>query len=390
MDKDNSQLLTAGRAGLYIHIPFCRQKCPYCDFYSITDLSLVPPFIDALKKEMFLTCGHPLRFDSVYIGGGTPSVLGPDGIAEILTSAHQNFQIIPDCEITVEINPGTIDAADLTDYKQSGINRVNIGVQSFCDQNLEFLGRTHSAKVAADTVKNTQKAGVQNFGLDFIYGIPGQAQSNWRKDLSKAVSFEPRHIACYMLTYEQGTPLAKRRQEGVFQPVAEAQVADLFTFTVEFLASHGYQQYEVSNFAVSKNSRSRHNQKYWSFAPYIGLGPSAHSFVEPLRFWNHSEVITYITELNAGREAIAGKETLTQEQLMIEAIYLGLRQTEGIDLAGFEAKFKIPFIDQFQEEIKRFEEKGYLRVTDQQCALSSKGMCFLDSIAAAFTSKQLI
>lgn len=389
MAINNSKLIAAGAAGLYVHIPFCLQKCPYCDFYSITDLSRVPAFLKALKKEMSLVHEVPLQFDSLYIGGGTPSVLKTHYIGDIIKTADKYFKILPACELTIEINPGTVKSEDLNNYEKIGINRINIGVQSFRDENLKFLGRIHSAQNAGDTIKRARQAGFNNLGLDLIYCIPGQTKSSWLEDLEKAVAFEPQHLSCYMLTYEQGTPMDRNRQKSCFQPMDGKRAGELFQITAEFLSTRGYQHYEISNFAISNALRSRHNQKYWSFAPYIGLGPSAHSFIPPMRCWNHSDVTQYVNDLDAGRLPVSGKEQLTGEQLMIEAVYLGLRKTEGIDLDLFERRFGTSFFDLFEEELKNFEEKGFLKVTEHCCALTLKGMLFLDSIAAAFVSRDL-
>jgi oxygen-independent coproporphyrinogen-3 oxidase len=376
-------------AGIYVHIPFCKKKCPYCDFYSVTDLSIIPRFLKALKKEMSLVHKESLQFDSLYIGGGTPSVLQPHEIDDIIQTVYTYFDILPACETTIEINPGTVKSKDLKDYQQTGINRINIGVQSFQDKHLKFLGRIHSAQDAADTIKEAHKAGFTNLGLDLIYCIPGQTKSSWIKDLEKAVAFEPQHLACYMLTYEQGTPMDRDRQKGCFQPIDEKGVTDLFQITAEFLNTRSYQHYEISNFAISNAMRSRHNQKYWSYTPYIGLGPSAHSFIPSMRHWNHPDVALYIHDLAAGQIPVSGKEVLTVEQQMIEAVYLGLRRTEGIDLDGFEHRFGTSFFQLFENELKTFEEKKYLQTTQNRCALTPKGMLFLDNIAAALTSKDL-
>lgn len=389
MAINDLQLGAAEMAGLYVHIPFCLQKCPYCDFYSITDLKRVPAFLKALKKEMSLVHELSFQFDSLYIGGGTPSVLKTRDIDDIIKTADQYFKILPACELTIEINPGTIKPKDLNSYEKIGINRINIGVQSFHDENLKFLGRIHSAQTAGDTIKWARQAGFSNLGLDLIYCIPGQTKSSWLDDLEKAVAFEPQHLSCYMLTYEQGTPMDRNRQKGCFQPMDGKRSGELFQITAEYLGTRGYQHYEISNFSISNALRSRHNQKYWSFAPYTGLGPSAHSFIPPMRCWNHPDVTQYINDLAAGRLPVSGQEELTREQLMIEAVYLGLRKTEGIDLDLFERRFETSFSQLFEEELKNFEKKGYMHTTQNRCALTPKGMLFHDSIASAFTSKDL-
>ncbi len=382
-------------AGLYIHIPFCLKKCPYCDFYSITDLSLQPPFLDALTAEMHRTRAVDGVFDTLYIGGGTPSVLNIQTIDKVIETAHQCFDILSNAEITLEVNPGTVNLEQLTGYRRAGVKRVNIGIQSFNSANLGFLGRIHSGKDAETAVKWAQKAGYENIGLDLIYGIPEQTRASWLMDLQLAVEFLPQHLSCYMLSFEPGTPMYKDLQNRVFNPLPEHQVCEMFEATHSFLSAHDYVQYETSNFAHEvvcdsgiksfQSNRSRHNMKYWNFAPYIGLGPSAHSFIEPQRYWNHPNVKKYIQELSAGRLPRAQTETLTREQLMIEALYLGLRQTKGIVVDAFDKKFDVNFKAMYAEVITDLEEKGLMEFSQNRCALTSRGMLYLDSIAAMFT-----
>ena len=392
----NSPCLTSNSqpAGLYIHIPFCLRKCPYCDFYSITDLSLQPSFLNALASEMNMTRELDKVFDTLYIGGGTPSVLNIKIVDNIIKTAHQCFNILSNTEITLEVNPGTVTLEQLKGYRQAGVNRINMGVQSFNSANLDFLERIHSAGDAQMAVKWAQKAGYENIGLDLIYGIPDQTKSSWLKDLHSAVEFHPQHLSCYMLSFEPGTPMHKDLQNRVFNPLPEHRVCELFEITRSFLNANGYVQYETSNFArevidasgikSAQSNLSRHNMKYWNFSPYIGLGPSAHSFIEPQRFWNHSNVKKYIQELSTGRLPRAGKESLSREQLMIEAVYLGLRQTKGIVVDAFDKKFGVNFKAMFTGVITDLEEKGLVKMSQNRCALTSKGMLYLDSIAAMF------
>jgi oxygen-independent coproporphyrinogen-3 oxidase len=348
----------------------------------------------ALMQEMQLTSNDALQFDTIYMGGGTPSLLDPKNISLIIENVLQSYDILSNAEITLEVNPGTITAEQLKDYRHAGVNRVNIGVQSFDQANLHFLGRIHTSIDANQAVKWTRETGFENIGLDLIYGIPGQTIESWLLDLKHAFEAEPHHLSCYMLTFEPGTPLDKKRQEGRFQPLTELQIRELFETTLSFLGSHGYVQYEISNFALASSERistenfepyqSRHNKKYWSFVPYIGLGPSAHSFLEPYRSWNHSSVKKYIQKLGKGRLPIEGKETLGLEQLMIEAVYLGLRQTKGISVDAFDKKFGVSFKEMFGETTTSLEEKGLIKYSQNRCALTPKGMLFLDSIAAMF------
>jgi oxygen-independent coproporphyrinogen-3 oxidase len=376
-------------AGLYIHIPFCVRKCPYCDFYSITDLALKSRFLKALSAEMQLVAAEGLAFDTLYIGGGTPSIYQSDEIGQIFTSVFQNFDFLPNPETTIEVNPGTLTFEQLRGYRESSINRINIGVQSFRQKNLDFLGRIHTAKEAHKALEDAHRAGFEKIGIDLIYGLPGQSKNQWLQDMAAAIAYSPRHLSCYMLAYEKGTPLQKSLQKGRFQPLAEDRVRALFDTTIEFLDDHGYFQYEISNFARSNGETnvSRHNLKYWTLVPYIGLGPSAHSFIAPQRYWNVSSVDQYIKAVTSGRLPVAKKEMLSREQQIIEAIYLGLRMTRGIDLAGFKKKFRIDFIAAFKELTSDLKKMNYMTVGKNHCGLSRQGRAFLDSIASMFVAQ---
>ena len=378
-------------AGIYVHIPFCIKKCPYCDFYSITNQSLEHLFIEALIKEMQIASNHPLFFDSLYLGGGTPSVLKPANIGRIIENAYRLFNILTDFEVTIEVNPGTVTPEKLKEYRNIGINRLNIGVQSFQDANLDFLGRIHSTNDAKKTIKWARKAGFDNIGIDLIYGIPGQTKKTWISDLRKAVKFEPEHLSCYMLTYEKGTPLDRNRQQGKFKPVADFLTGKLFETTMEYLTTHGYIQYEISNFAKNAHRKSRHNLKYWSFTPYLGFGPSAHSFIKFQRYWNYRSVKKYINNITEGKLPVEEKEILNREQRMMEMVYLGLRRTDGIDINAIDEHLGINFRKIFAEKIMQLEKDGYILHVQpkNRCALSRKGMLFLDSIASMFISEYI-
>ncbi len=375
-------------AGLYIHIPFCIRKCPYCDFYSVTNDSLRQAFYEALLREMEMTADNGLYFDSLYIGGGTPSVFEAKEISRIIGTAHQSFRILPESEITIEVNPGTVSLEKFEGYRNAGVNRLNIGVQSFQDENLKFLGRIHSSQEAYLAIQGAKEAGFENIGLDFIYGIPGQTPESWTSDLHHAIDLEPAHLSCYMLTFEEGTPLEKKRREGLFVPLSDAAVADMFQATVAFSERHGYAQYEISNFARSDTQRSRHNQKYWSHTPYLGFGPSAHSFIPPLRRRNHRSVEKYIRDIRAGCLPIEEREILSREQTIIESLYLGLRKTQGIDIELFNRNFGADFNEMFGKVIVSLTEKELIRTDKKYCRLTRRGMLFLDSIAAMFIAQE--
>jgi oxygen-independent coproporphyrinogen-3 oxidase len=379
-------------AGLYIHIPFCVQKCPYCDFYSIIDLSFKDRFLNALLKEMKIYQNTAHTFDTIYIGGGTPSILEGKDISKILETIHRLFKIQPNPEITIEVNPGTMDLDKLKLYKTAGVNRINIGVQSFNDSHLEFLGRIHNSNDAKSVINHARNSGFDNIGLDLMYGLPGQSKDSWLMDLQTAIDFKPEHLSCYMLTYEKDTAMYKMMKNKSFHPLPEKQVGHLFKTTMDFLENNQYMQYEISNFAKSsseafQNNTSRHNQKYWSSAPYLGFGPSAHSFLKPQRYWNVRSVKKYMRLLNNGNRPVEEKEVLTPRQMMIEAIYLGLRKTEGIDFQTYNQKFNVTFISQFEEVIKELKNKKLIIIDEKRCRLSRKGILLLDSIVSLFLNK---
>ena len=380
--------------GLYIHIPFCNSKCLYCDFYSITDLAKISSFLAALEREMELAGQSAPTFDTLYIGGGTPSVLDGTAIERIVADAFKHFSIRSDAEVTIEVNPGTVALEDLRQYRQSGINRLNIGIQSFQEENLKFLGRSHSRKEALSSIAWARRAGFENIGLDLIYGLPEQEEIRWLPDLDQAIQNSPEHLSCYLLTREVGTPLDREVLADRIRLPPEDHLCSLFETTIDYLTHYDYLHYEVSNFArkadKSRSSwMSRHNQKYWSFAPYIGLGPSAHSYLEPERHWNHRSLEKYLQDIRQGKLPLADKEKLTREQMMMEAIYLGFRTAQGIDIDDFQRRFGINFLKTFRELIADFKKDGLLKVTQNHCGLTPKGMVLLDGITAEFTSQEL-
>jgi oxygen-independent coproporphyrinogen-3 oxidase len=326
------------------------------------------------------------------MGGGTPSILDGQDISDILENIHRLFRIRNNSEITIEVNPGTSDLKKLKLYKTIGVNRINIGVQSFNDANLKFLGRIHNKDDAASVIRQSRKAGFDNIGLDFIYGLPDQKRDSWLMDLQTAIGFTPEHISSYMLTYEKNTDMWMKMRDKSFDPLPDNQSAILFEDTIEFLEKNGYTQYEISNFAKSsagsyQKNTSRHNLKYWSSAPYLGVGPSAHSFLEPKRFWNVRSVKKYISVLNNKKRPIEGKETLTVEQMMTEAIYLGLRKSDGIHVEAYNKKFNISFSSQFGEVIETLKSEKLFFMDTQRCWLSRRGMLLLDSIVPLFLDK---
>ncbi len=369
------------KPGLYIHIPFCLSKCHYCDFYSSTSLSAVPDFLDAFSKEMKPYRDRFNPVDTIYIGGGTPSLLSPQQLENILVGVRENFDLTPDPEITVETNPADLNQSSLESVRQSGFNRINIGVQSFDDKVLGFLGRRHSAMQAFSAVEASRKAGFDNIGLDLIYGVPGQDMELWLNTLKQALVLSPEHISCYQLTLESRTQLGMRHQAGEFTMPGEELEYEFFMKTSRFLEEAGYIHYEVSNFARKEEFASRHNQKYWDHSPFLGLGPSAHSFLNNQRWWNHRSLDRYLASIDTGNLPVEETETLTTDQLRLEAFYLGLRTKKGVSLQSFKSRYGYDLLTEKKEILGRLEEEGFISVEEDCLRPTRSGLAIADSLS---------
>jgi oxygen-independent coproporphyrinogen-3 oxidase len=376
--------------GIYVHVPFCLRKCIYCDFYSVTDMGLKPAFLEALSSEISAADPVPLVFDTLYIGGGTPSILAPEELRGVVDGVFSKFRFAPPVEVTLEVNPGTVDFQKLLGFRSAGVNRLNIGVQSFREENLAMLGRIHSAGEAHAAAADARRAGFETVGLDLIYGLPGQSPADWSEDLERALAHAPDHIACYLLTVEPGTPLAEEQRRGRFRPAEEGAAADLFLATSEFLNARGFMHYEISNFARrgaggGAARTSRHNAKYWTHAPYLGFGPAAHSFLPPRRLWNQRDVKGYVAAVRRGGRAVGGEETLTGEQQMMEAVLLGLRTAAGIELQDFKNRFGVDFMQVHGAAAAELQSQGLLRLEEGRCAPTLRGMLYNNTLTAALT-----
>lgn len=393
----SSGVLSSSPGGIYIHVPFCRSKCSYCNFYSITEVHEISHYVDMLVTELVLSGPLPCQVDTIYLGGGTPSLLAPDQISRILETLCRHFSISSRPEITLEVNPGTTDGPGIVDqrrlsaYRQAGINRLTIGVQSTDDAVLRFLGRSHTAAQAISVFRDAQAAGFENIGTDLIYGIPGQTLSLWQAELTRMAALSPTHLSCYTLTLEPGTLFSENVKKGSVPSPDDRQVAALFSFTPRWLEKNRYRQYEVSNFfrhhPEDGDYRSRHNCKYWNFSPYRGFGPAAHSFEKNRRWWNHRDFSKWSASLSAGTLPVAGSEILTREQRLIESVYLGLRQTAGIDVDRLEKEFGIEFFSFFGDAVKNLVSAGMMTRSPECVRLTQKGMRFLESAASMMISQ---
>ena len=376
-------------ASLYLHIPFCERKCIYCDFYSIENMSPMEEFLIALDREIVLYAdvGRGERFETIFLGGGTPSLLTPRQMAHLLDKLRKYFSVDPDAEITVETNPGTVDEEKLRAYRTLGINRLSIGIQSFHDDELSFLGRIHDSGEAVRCVEQARRAGFDNISIDLIYSLPGQTMERWRRNLEGAVDLAPRHVSAYSLIVEDRTPLARMVASRQVSPTPTDAEADLYDFTMEFLGSKGFDHYEVSNYALP-GSRSRHNSNYWNHSDYLSFGPSAHSFWRrhepgwsiPRRWWNIANLSTYCSSLRRNELPVVSSEELTQDQLRTERIFLGLR-SDGLDLDRFEADFGTTFPPSHTGLIRQLVEEDRLVVDGGgRMRLSPKGYLLCDEI----------
>ncbi len=368
-------------SGLYLHIPFCLSKCLYCDFYSSTSISAVPDFLNGISKEMEMYRHQFNPFDTIYIGGGTPSLLSSKQLENILTKGRKNFDLISDAEITIEANPADLNQSFLESIREIGINRINIGVQSFDEKVLNFLGRRHSVKQALSAIEASRKAGFHNIGLDLIYGVPEQNIDLWLDTLRQTIVFSPEHLSCYQLTLEAKTPLGIKCQAGEFSVPGEELQYEFFMKTSEFLRDAGYIHYEVSNFARGQEYASRHNQKYWDHSPFLGLGPSAHSFYGNQRWRNHRSLDQYFDAINGGNLPIEGKEILTMEQLQLEALYLGLRTKRGVCLEEFKNQYDYDLFIEKKKLLVKLEEEGFISIEDGYLYPTQRGFAIADSLS---------
>jgi len=369
------------KAGLYIHIPFCLRKCGYCSFYSIKSVNLIPEYITALKKEIRYYRKIFSSFDTIYIGGGTPSLLSIGQIETIFKTINKYHKIESHAEITIEVNPGDVSLKYLQTLRSLGINRLNIGIQSFDDDTLRFLGRRHNSTDAIASINDSRQAGFDNIGIDLIYGIHGQKISLWNNTLQKALSYVPEHISCYQLSLETGTPLYKEYALQDIKLPAEKEQLKFFLATAEELGKSGYIHYEVSNFARKDKFKSRHNQKYWQHVPYLGLGPAAHSFLGNRRWWNTSAVKTYLKEIAKGKMPLENTETLSAEQPQLEALFLGLRTKAGLDLKRYKTKYGVDLLEDKKAIIDALIKNKFVELEDCFLSPTRAGMAVADSLA---------
>lgn len=373
-------------AGIYIHIPFCKKKCFYCDFYSITDEQTIGTYIQFLLKEIDLY-RHYFKaepIESIYLGGGTPSLLHPSAVTEVLNKIYSYFLIKKNVEITLEINPGTVDAQKLIDYRQVGVNRLSIGVQSFHDEDLIFLTRIHNSLDALRCYDDARKAEFKNVSIDLIFGLPTQTKGSWNDNLNKALELLPEHISAYSLIMEEGTPLFKLVKSKQVTVVSEEIESEMMNLTIERLTSRGYNHYEISNYA-KPGFESIHNSNYWNHSNYLGFGPSAHSYWNGKRWWNVRTVFSYYSRIKNGMMPIANGENLSRLQIANEMIMLGLR-SQGIDLDRLKSFFNFDGQPNFNKTIGNLINEQLVYISNNVLRLTAKGLLICDEVVNMLTS----
>jgi oxygen-independent coproporphyrinogen-3 oxidase len=358
---------------LYIHIPFCRRKCNYCSFVSYQGRAAdIPAYVNSLKQELaFRSRGEQIR--SVYFGGGTPSLLSHSQVDDILSTTRSLFAVTREAEITIEANPGTVDAKYLADIRASGINRLSLGMQSFDNKELALLGRIHTATEAREATCLARNAGYTNLNLDLLYGLPGQSLSEWRKTLDQATESVPEHLSLYALTLEQDAPLFQTIEHGVL-PAPDADLnADMYELAEDMLGRCGYRHYEISNWA-KPGYECRHNLVYWHNLPYIGVGVAAHSYIDGHRFANTSDLDIYLNSFSRNKPPTHELDEIIGPELQLsETVILGLRLSEGIGTDSIKNYFGIDLFKRYGSEIEELTDLGLVECIDRRIKLTPRG-----------------
>ena len=358
---------------LYIHIPFCQAKCVYCDFCSYAGLeSIFDSYTAALVQEM--TRQSPAVIKTIYIGGGTPTVLPLSHLARILNMARQLFDLAPGAEISVEANPGTVDAPMLAELRALGVNRLSLGMQSLDDSELALLGRIHTASEAVESFQAARQAGFKNLSLDLIFGLPGQSLESWTSTLDRALALGPDHLSLYALSVEDGTPLAASIDRGDMAAPDPDQAADLYETARDTLAEAGYLHYEISNWARNAACQCRHNLTYWRNEPYLGVGAGAHSWQDGQRRANLPSPQEYSRQVLDGKAPTASQEVIDAPLNMAETMMMGLRLLEeGVSFARFRERFDLDLDQHYAQELEELARFGLIETSDQAVRLSRQG-----------------
>jgi oxygen-independent coproporphyrinogen III oxidase len=371
-DSGAGRLCAVTARHVYIHVPFCGRRCSYCDFsIAVRRTTPVDEYLAALRRE--LASAQSGEVSTIYVGGGTPSRLGGEGIARMLQIVRERYTPAKNAEITLEANPEDVSPRSAAVWRTAGINRLSIGSQSFDDRVLAWMHRTHTSAAISSAVFAAREAGFDNVSLDLIFSLPESLGRDWGQDLDLAIALQPEHISLYGLTVEPATPLARWRDRGAVVEAPEENYEREFLLAAERLTAAGFDHYEVSNFGLPRRE-SRHNGAYWTLVPYIGHGPSAHSFDGARRWWNVSAYANWVQRVRRGEAATAGSEALTAEQHGLERVYLGLRTARGCDVAAVDQSVVEPWLT-----------AGWAVQTGTRLHLTRAGWLRMDALTAALT-----
>jgi oxygen-independent coproporphyrinogen-3 oxidase len=372
-------------AGLYVHIPFCSSRCSYCDFATgLYQSELAERYVRALIHEIRTSRYNGENVDTIYFGGGTPSLLGPSQLDRILAALYDNFKIAIGPEITLEINPGSATPEKLRAFRSLGVNRASFGAQTFDDAELAKLGRSHDSAAALRTFADLRDAGFANVSFDLIAGLPGQTLAGWKRNIKQALELAPEHLSFYLLEVHSGTPLAEHIRRGI-QPQPDEDVAGvMYEWMLEQAAAAGYEHYEISNLC-RPGFHSRHNVKYWTDAPYYGFGCSAHSYDGDTHRWsNHRDVMKYVEVVESGASPVVEEQQLTATDVRAEAMFLGLRLMQGVDLRRYREWFGVDLRDEHADDLERFCKAGLVELDGDLIRLTRTGALLSNEVFAAF------
>ncbi|MGR3302816.1 MAG: radical SAM family heme chaperone HemW [Candidatus Scalindua sp.] len=368
---------------LYIHIPFCISKCIYCDFNSIVMKSqIVDEYLNAIENELQAINGK-YSFTTVYIGGGTPTVLNEIQLIKLLNIISKHVDVFNLNEYTIEVNPGTLNEDKILALKDSYISRVSIGIQSFNDKYLKLLGRIHNAKEAKDIFSNLRGKGFENINIDLIYGYPSQHLNEWKTDLRECFKLGPEHISAYCLTYERGTPLVEMMDSGKLEKLSEEEELDMYEHTNDFLSNNGYNHYEISNFA-RPGKECQHNTVYWENREYIGIGAGAFSYINGERYCSIKNVKEYISAVKSKKNLICFSEKLLQEKRASEILIMALRMTSGISKNEFFDRSGYNLTELFGTQLNLLTQAGLINFDDERIKLTRRGLSVADSVMMEF------
>ncbi|HKG80498.1 MAG TPA: radical SAM family heme chaperone HemW, partial [Pyrinomonadaceae bacterium] len=361
-------------AGLYVHIPFCSSRCSYCDFATgLYQSDLAERYVRAVVQEIQSSRNVASHVDTIYFGGGTPSLLSPSQLDRILLALHDHFEIDKLPEITLEINPGSVNSEKLREFRRLGMNRASFGAQTFDDAELGKLGRSHTAADAVETFAELRRSGFANVSFDLIAGLPGQTLAGWQRNIEIALELQPEHLSFYLLEVHSGTPLAEHIRRGV-QPVPDDDLAGvMYEWMLERALQAGYEHYEISNLS-HPGFHSRHNVKYWTGAPYYGFGCSAHSYDGHTRRWsNQRDVLKYVELVETGVSPIVDEQQLSELDVRAEAVFLGMRLMQGLDIRRYRESFGVDLRDEHGEDLDRFCKAGLLEFDGDLIRLTRTG-----------------